>query len=679
MFSIFTKERTLGILGWMAVFCLLFKYFFHYFSLLPPNNDDATLVMISKDYFNGNIVLNGWVVGGDDGLWKFKQLLYAILIKFLGVRPGIVDFVKTLVFSLTVVEILYLINVKIYKFGLKNLLLILPFLLFPNSFLFYQIVYGDHWGATFLLLLSLIFSRKYLASEKGGLYLFLIFVVLLIGAIGDPILLYVGMVPILCALIVEILIFEYARRNFKNYILLLTIVASIFSYGYLKNYIFSHSSLVVAKSPANFIGLEEIGQNFYIAMKSILAFFDSNFFGKPLVDLETLGCLINFSYLLILVLFFFRVAKKNLAHGDRDEFVLRALIYCVMFNVFAFLFSTQPANIYSSRYLVIAFIGLLIVAAHFRPQIPFVRYAFLLYLLALSFHAYRVFSLYAYSDFAMRLQFQSMVSSLSYIAFDPGPVGVLQDYLGSKNIRSIYAPNDFTPIYLSSRGAISVRPVLCFHNDVTPFYYGGKLEWYKDWGRTNYPFTIVLIKGHGFTETADTSALNIQCAQKAFGDPDRINHIGKFLVLRWNKVDYSQKINTFWDELRKIKIFSDRIDGMPAADFNFKFAIQNGLLKPQTGFIPKHPRWSPEGLYLTQGPCLSDPKRQCRFAGVLGNSFFLQELDKEISSEFKEKKILIPKHLWPYPGLGGTIEETTQNVLLVEMGHENPKNEKNGS
>ena len=632
------------------VFICISSFFYFTLSKFQINDDDASFMLTSKDLSDGNFFLNGWAVAGDDALWKLSLLLYALFIKMFGIKTAIVPFVKALIYSSIICFSIYVIYYYCKDNKILRIFILLPFLLFPTGFFLYIIRYGSHWGGLLCVIVSVILSERFLSGKGTNLCLVGIFSILTIGKISDPIVLYLGIIPLIFTILLDFLKVQESRSNIRYYKLLSLLIMSVITSHFLLYMMTHNSSLVFVKTPANFVEFKDVFRNFYLFLQITLKTFGSYFFGRNLLSIHVFFNLMGLIYLSIIIKFFLSTARGIFFKNIQEDFLTRAFVCIAVFDFAAFIFSDQASNLKSGRYLIFALLFLIIVASRFQKitQVDLVALKILL-----------VFLLPASAiGFSLAVHHASEYEIISYN-------GPLMQYLDKHKISVVYGPEELRGLEILSHGRVKVRPVLCFHSDLVPFFYAGKPEWYKNFGNSFQRHTVVLLENPSTPETINTTPLNSQCAISAFGNPDEVVRKEGFLILTWSRPDYSKRASSDLLWLTEIDQAISQIKRKSM--LNLRDGILGKSLGHSLGYLPNNPYWSPLGLFLKEGNCISQPLKACEFVGLLGNKYEVSYVKNHISNKYKWSTIISPRYFWPYPNLGGTLEETSQYVLIVEL------------
>lgn len=645
-------------LFFLFLYSLFVFFYFHVLKRFPLNNDDdATFLLIAKDISQGNIFLNGWIVGGDDAFFRLTELLYVILVKVFGIVHWLVPMVKSLIYSGILCTAIWAIADGPAGRNGFGIIIVTTIFLFPTPFFTELLVDGIHWGALLIILFAILVLERFLSADRvsfplllGGISL------ILLGEIGDPIVFYLGTVPILLSVFFEITRVIGTKNKIRYVFLMATLILTTGLSHLFQYFLRHHSTLVFAKSSARFADPQQLGHNFSLLLTIFLKMFHADFFGKALFSSGTLVVLSGILLLLAVLTGFAKSGHSIIFHSREESFSTRAFFACATIDLFAFVFSNEAADMQSGRYLILAFFFMgILMARHWKKIRP-------PYISTIMLGAALI--LYSASNIRHLIR--------PHIAQDWNRID-LANYLEKNGLTTVYGSNHLSDINVDFNEKIRFRSILCFHSDLIPFFYGAKTMWYRNFGNPRVAQTVVLSDLQKTPETVDTSPLDYRCAVESFGPPERVADVGEFLVLSWKKIDYRMKSEKFLKLLDRLQTFSDSIGLKNGGRFTFANGIADGFLNSSIGYLPRHPEWSPQGIFLKEGECPSSPGVLCRFVGILGNPYMVVFLKSYLLPRYTRSQVLHPKHLWPYPMLGGTLEETSQEALLVEL---NPVSEK---
>lgn len=325
--AIFSRER-LFIPG-LAILAIAFWFpqLLHLAQLRVPNSDDATIILTGADWGNGNWLLHGWNLPPDSFITSDVPF-YALGNALFGLKPGLMHFVPTVIFSGVIFLSIILSGSGMITSRWRNSLIVFLLLATPSYTLASLALEGPiHMGTILMCLASFITSTPIFVGRGAGKLAWagLTFVLLTLAIVGDPLALVIGAIPVGLAAL-----FVLGRYRFKEgWYALATVGLAV---------LLSRCSPVKTIPITPVITYEQLGKNLGLLAESLLFVLVPN--------------------ILLLIAGFLAVGWTVIKLWREEKtFTLAGLVDCLLLagiatNIAAFLFTSAPFDLATARYLL---------------------------------------------------------------------------------------------------------------------------------------------------------------------------------------------------------------------------------------------------------------------------------------------------------------------------------------
>lgn len=474
------------------------------FWTMARTSDDASILLQAKSVLDGNIILKGWSVPSQSG-WTIDIPIQVIAMAIRGFTPSLMYNVPAVIYALIVAVSLLLVK---RDFKIKdiypNLIITFVILGIPSLLLTIFISRSPiHLGAILYFLIALFAMEN--VKVKPLKYI-IIFTLLALAYIGDPFVLYVFIVPMGFVFIYQV----YLKQNKKEALVFLGLLISVV--------IISKLILIVIKMlggfyayPDNavFVKFEELPEKIYLTIQGIIELFGITFFGKPLISKESFESFVRLPSICLVFYYLYQTIKNFINKQYKNDIITPILSVSIAVDILAYVFSSQPLELATIRYLLpVIIFGAIIVgrSIHIKDSKK-TNYSLLIGFLSIIYIAF----------FIPRL--------LGPIA--PSPTADLENWLKSNNYQ--YGYGSFwtaSIVTVETKDNIKIRPVSAGGVDgrITPFNFLSEKEWYEN---KSANFLV-------FDET-NWGNVNLDTATRTFGPPFQLYKVSHFTVLVWNK------------------------------------------------------------------------------------------------------------------------------------------------
>lgn len=467
--------------------------YFHIGKTIPINSDGVANILEAQSILKGNIILHGWTLPSDT-FYSLDTQVDALLL-WLGIHGFVVYHLTPAIAYSSLLTLIYYIIKDISNSTLKALTSISIFLAFPTSLYKSLVLFSPiHIITIFFVISAFYFYHK---TENKNRFIYG-FILLYIAIIGDPYAIFIGTIPII--LYTSVMVFRTLKNsNIKiefNFLwmLLSAIIATLLAK--LTVYIISIiGGYSVIKNNLSFIPLDKFGHNFYLLVLSMLEVNQSNFFGSSLISFRTF---IEIIHALLLIMAIYLILKNRIGKC----IIVDLCIISITVTCLAFVFSTEPINIETSRYLLdVPFF----IAIIFPVLIPENRYIIFLILSSVVFFIF--FKTHTLEDKpASNKEYYRVIKFIKRMNVNYGIAGYW----------------NAAPFTLLSDNAIEVRQVI--KNDsgsIVPFMWLSSSSWYRN---INHPQFVILGTSGNFGLTEDA-------VKKNFGPYKQLKIIGPYKVI----------------------------------------------------------------------------------------------------------------------------------------------------
>ena len=412
---------------------------------------------------------------------------------------------------------LYLVSIN---FDLRKKLISIPLILIligmPSIFLFGIALMGPiHVGSVLFILISIIFLDRFYKDKQKYISLLIFFISLTLSVFSDPIVIYVGLLPILFVSIINFTINKnYYKEGFVIISLLLSYIFSKILYFIIS---FFHGFVMIngEKTSLTFAHLSEIGHNAYLAFYFISKYMSSYIYGTSLNTDTGLNNLIHFLFLLSFFVGIYIIFKKYKEYFSND-LILSITGVCALFNILAFTFSYIPEansiifNQYSSRYFIpFFFFSAIFISRFLSYYIQNIKnygiYILVIFIILLGFYYHKI----------IRLKL-----------IDNTPSEQISYWLEQHNLNYGYgAFSSANIITADSNGKIKIRPIeVSTDNKIIPLNWLSNSYWYKN-NKHKYIFYIY--------NDFYIGGVNKNILTKDFGKYSKSYQIGRYKIYVW--------------------------------------------------------------------------------------------------------------------------------------------------
>lgn len=474
----------------------------------PHNSDDAVILLQAKDMLKGNIFLKDWSLPPDT-FWTLDIPFYSILTILFGSTPKLMYHGPAIIYAFIVLAVILLTkNCGNTKKSYINIIIALTIVGLPSAFLGGLISQGPiHLGTILVLLVSFIILDD-LERHTGELSFWrlgLFFISMFLANTGDPLALYIGVLPIALTYIYKIA--SRDGRNKSLSIITVLILAILVSKVTL---IDVRSSGGFNSLPINavFVSIEKFPYNLSLTIQGILLLFGTDFFGQPLTFLtvEIMARSIGMLYV------FYSICKVIRYKKDYGT-IEHILVLGIVIDLISYLFSNQPINIESTRYLLPIIIYGAILAG--RLEIPDFKG---------NIHKIIIMGI-------------CLVYLISFLPRLSAPIPFAKEvelvhFLEANNLEDGYGAYWNSHIVtVESNNDIKVRPVVWNGSDIAPFNWLSSEKWYTDENTARF---LVF-------DSSNWGNVNLDNAKKTFGKPAGVYKVEDYTILVWN-YNISQKL-----------------------------------------------------------------------------------------------------------------------------------------
>ncbi|HEY7200415.1 MAG TPA: hypothetical protein VIC57_09400 [Candidatus Dormibacteraeota bacterium] len=491
----------------VAVGAILLPVYDRLSSTAVVTADSANAVLQGRSMADGNVLLTGWTLSGAS-FFATDLPFYAAITAVRGLSPVAAHDVGAAIYTLLVLAACFLARGRargmaaVWRMAVTLILLIAPA---PGPAVQLLLLGPFHAGTTLLLLLALLVldgagERLLGAAAVGAL--------LALAQLSDALALYVGVLPIVAVSVAHLV--RSRERQRSDVALLAAAVASIPASLLLLALIGQLGGFTTMPLQASFAQIEDMPKNAALTIEGALLLFGANFFGQPVVSIDTLSILVHlagFGFVLATC----RWAARAWRRGEASDRLTQVLLVAMAFDVAAHLFSNQAIDLMTSRYLI-----------------PFLAFGAVL---AGRVGADRLRS-------TERLRLAAAAIGAAYLVFlglslrtppAPAPEAQLAAFLERQHLDyGVAAYWQASTVTVQSGGRVRVRAVRI--GDPQPVAYLWEAEgfWYDPRQPGNDARFVV-------RDTADRRSIDRDAIEAAFGPPTDVYQVGSFEVLVWDR------------------------------------------------------------------------------------------------------------------------------------------------
>ena len=501
-----TSARTGGL--WaaaaVAVGAVLLPVYDRLSATAPITADSANAVLQGRSMADGNVLLSGWTLSGAS-FFMTDLPFYAASTAVRGVSPLAAHDVGALIYTLLVLAACFLARGRargvtaMGRMAVTLLLLVAPA---PGPAVQLLLLGPFHAGTTLVMLLGLLVLDT--AGERwwGAAALGLL---LTVAQLSDALALYVGVAPVV---VVACMRLARERRRSDAAVLaaaLLSIPASLL----LTVLVVQLGGFATVPLHASFAHIEDMPKNAALTVEGGLLLFGANFFGQPLVSVDTLSILFHLAGLAF-VLAVCRWVVMAWRRGEESDRVTQVLLVGMALDVAAHLFSNQAIDLMTSRYLI-----------------PF-----------LAFGAVLAGRVGADRLWTGRLRFAAAAVGAAYLVFlaislrtppAPAPEAQLAAFLERHHLTyGVAAYWQSSTVTVQSGGQVRVRAVQTGAPPLSAYLWEAEGFWYDPHMAGNDARFVV-------RDTSDSRSVDRGTVEATFGPPTDVYRVGPYEVLVWDR------------------------------------------------------------------------------------------------------------------------------------------------
>jgi hypothetical protein len=475
---------------------IMFLYCLGHAIQTPANSDYSSIILEANSIYEGNIFLSGWNLS-TVSYYTTDIPFYVLGIMIFGFTHRLLYIIPSLIYILTVASVLWIV----YDGKMRGSLVALCFIGVPMGVFGGLSLAGPiHIVAIFYCLICVKFLQ--LAERKKIFYLYfgLLFCWTLIG---DTISLWILGIPILLLGIYRIYV---NQKQWKREIIPLVIVcvSSVVSNVVLNLINFFGGFKVPGTTIPMFVELKDIGQNVYSTTIGLLNMFYANFFGNPIISMQTIMLLFHFGVMVMIFCILGQLLQKMIKKEEID-YTNQLITTSIFVTIFAYLFSNMNTGTDSGRYLLpVVWFGAVLIGKWFNV-IEWNGTKKWIYTAC--------FGLYA-------------LSMLSPFSFHRNLTSTdqLQVYLQSQGLTNGYGSYWYSAsTTVHSEQKVKVRQVESNNLKIFPYAWLSDKRWY------NEPTNFIIFDSTNWWSVNKTTAVN------TFGEPMKELKFQDVYILVWDK------------------------------------------------------------------------------------------------------------------------------------------------
>lgn len=507
-FSFSKRKSTLLTVLIVGIFVLSFIALFFIYNHLARTifrgSDDASILLEAQSMLNGNLFLKGWSLPPDT-FWTIDTTVNVICMAIRGFTPSLMYNVPAIVYSLTVIiSMIIAVGKRSVHESIVNISIVFIIIAIPSLVLTQYLAHtAFHIGTILLFLLSILIMEK---IDIVKLKYLLIFVVMTLANIGDPIALYILTIPMIFVLTLK---FYYGGRKKEELFIIITLVIAVVASKIILLMVghFDGFSFSPLAGPISITSFEDLPKRIVWEIGGILDLFGIDPFNQHLISKQSLEAIIRLPALCLIIVCLFQVIRMTIKKKMKGDLVCQILGVCIVFDLAAFIFSAYPLEKSSSRYLLPVIILGAIIAGRYIYINKNKQYIYLFSVAILGI---------LYSIFFI----PNLFAPVPHNATEK-----MENWLHSNNYTYGYGTYaDASIITLNTNNRVKVRPVMTKDGKIIPFNWLSTEEWYRD---TSGYFLIY--------EDSDWTGLNLNTATATFGPPSQTKYIDQYTVLIWDK------------------------------------------------------------------------------------------------------------------------------------------------
>jgi hypothetical protein len=341
------RTRLLAAAATAAVGALLFALCERLSAMAPLTSDSANAVLQGQAIAGGNVLLHGWTLSRASFL-ATDLPFYAVTVALRGASPQAAHDAGAAIFTLLVLSACLLARSRTYG-GEALARMAIPLLLLvaaASGAAAHLVLLGPfHVGTALLLVLALIVVDRAAGRMLG---IAAVWALLTLAVLSDMLAIFVGVIPLSIVCGSRLI----ARRSLRgrDTTLLLAAVLAVPSAVVLTWAVHGLGGFATLPLQGEFVRIQDLPSNLTLTAKGTLLVFGVAFLAEPLTA-ATLVTIVRLAGLVLVAAIWWRTVRSFRA-DERGDVVTQTLAAAVAVNAAAYLFSNQPADLESSRYLV---------------------------------------------------------------------------------------------------------------------------------------------------------------------------------------------------------------------------------------------------------------------------------------------------------------------------------------
>lgn len=341
----------LGLLG-MTV---LFLGYLRMSRTQPVNADGASNALQAWDLLHGNVFLAGWTLS-DVSFYPTELIEYALIELWFGLRPDVVHLAAALTYTLLIVAAALVARgratgvVGAVRFGVPIVLM-----LAPQPWHGYEVVLlsPDHTGSALPVLVVLLVLDRLGRPDPRWWLPALVAVLLAWGQVADPLVLFIGALPVV--LVSGVRLWRDSRftrwRGLDGGLLLAGVGSVLLAQGFL--WLVRAAGGFVTHAPhAQVTAASTLGRHLRITVDSLALLFGGYLTDRRGPAELTVGTLHLLGLVVVgvaVIVAGWRLLRR--APGAAGDRVADLLALAVLINISAFVVSTLPGDLLTARQL----------------------------------------------------------------------------------------------------------------------------------------------------------------------------------------------------------------------------------------------------------------------------------------------------------------------------------------
>ncbi len=472
---------------------------------IPVNSDNASPVLEAYSIVHGNFLLHGWTTSADN-YYTIDYFFYEVIGAVSGFGPALMHHAPAAIYAALVTMVLWVSQSRLAGVERYTAVMI-PLIIvgMPAGLMADVSLLGPYHTATMLFMLVSFYEMDRCTKNTRIRDLLLVVLLLAFSVFGDPFSIWIGVVPML--LVLSTYLRQPNRVPLRQLAYLIGTVVLAMMVATIGARIF-HGLGGMSFDPLNaaFVTLAALPGNIWLGIQGILGLFGLSFFGAPPASEQAVSGLWHATQLAFVCATVVGSLRYWRVRDQRMGFLERALLTSMVIDLLAYIFSNQPVNIWTSRYLApIVVFGAVLAARTVAPAIARARWG------AAGVTVYALISLVFFLPGLL-------------VTPPPPPQAQLGAWLVAHNLHVGYAGYwNSNIVTVETGGDVAVRPVLFNGGKITPFLWNSSISWY---GR---PAHFVVY------DSSNWGDVNLGTIEQTFGKPNRVAQVGSYYVAVWKR------------------------------------------------------------------------------------------------------------------------------------------------